>query len=627
MNLTAGQDLLARLEAVQPPFDQATLLEPLNRLLLAIANVESEAYLFSCVQPNSERRRAAEDEVRKAQQLRTRLMQNRRLYWALLAVDETSLDPLTRRALALTRQDMRRAGAELSDAQRKRVAGLRSEIIDLEQAFSRNILEDVRHIELSGPEELEGLPSDYLVGHPPDADGIIRIGTVPPDYEPFVTYGSSDRARFALVQQFYSRGAPANLDVLHRLLSRRHELATMLGCRSWADFITEDKMVGSAANAAAFLREVDRLAHSRVAADCAALLEMKQRDNPDAHTIGLWESAYYQQRINTERLAFDAAGVRPYFEYRAVKQAIFDLTSELFGLQFTRVDEPRIWHPSVETFEVDIDGKPAGRVSLDMHPLAGKDKGASCTPWRVGIGGQQLPHTVLICNFPDPAGRPGPALLDHHEVVVFFHEFGHLVHALARRDVPWVRLAQPSERDFVEAPSQMLEEWIFDYQVLRRFARHAQTGESIPAELVFGLRSAREASRALWAQWLLFRAMLSLQLHDRDPENLDISGLVHQLAHVYLPYQLPPRTHFEASFHHLRNYSAVYYTYLWSQAIAADLLTAFPNGLLDIARARTYRDQVLAPGGTKPAAELLTDFLGRPFKFDAFARWLSGSER
>jgi thimet oligopeptidase len=218
-------------------------------------------------------------------------------------------------------------------------------------------------------------------------------------------------------------------------------------------------------------------------------------------------------------------------------------------------------------------------------------------------------------------------LLDHHEVVVFFHEFGHLVHALARRDVPWIRLAQPSERDFSEAPSQMLEEWIFDYEVLRRFARHAQTGELIPTELVDGLKSAREASRTLWAQWLLFRAMLSLQLHDRDPENLDTTGLVLELAQEYLPFQLPPGTHFEASFHHLRNYSAVYYTYLWSQAIAADLLTAFPNGLLDTARARRYRDQVLAPGGCKPAAELLTDFLGRPFRFEAFARWLSGSGR
>ena len=575
MNPAAGEDLLTQLERVQPPFNQATVLEPLNRLLRAITNVESEAYLLSRVQPNPDLRRNAEDQVRQALQLRTRLMQSRRLYVALMGLDETSLDPLARRALALTRQDMRRAGVELSDAQRERVAGLRSEVIELEQAFARNIREDTRHIELTGPEELKGLPSDYVGRHPPSADGVIRVSTEPPDYEPFIMYATSERARSALVQQFYNRGSPANLNILQRLLARRHQLARTLGYPSWADYITEDKMVGSAANAAAFLDQVQELARATVEADCAALLDIKRRDEPGAQSIGLWESAYYQQRLNTEQLAFDARRARPYFEYRNVKQAVFDLTSELFDLRFTAVDEPRIWHPSVETFEVHMGGEPAGRISLDMHPRAGKDKRASCTPWRVGIGGQQLPHIVLICNFADPSESSGPALLDHRDVVIFLHEFGHLVHALARRNVPWVRLAQPSERDFMEAPSQLLEEWLFDYEVLRRFARHVRTGDPIPVELVEGLRSARESGRALWAQWLQFRAVVSLRLHDDNAGALDTTTLVFDLAQKYLPYQLPAGTHFEASFDHLRNYSALYYTYLWSQAIAAESLECF----------------------------------------------------
>jgi thimet oligopeptidase len=427
--------------------------------LLAVTNLESENHLLSRVHPNPELRRSAEDQVGRAQQLRTRLTQNHQVYAALMRLDETSLDPLARRALALTRQDMRRVGVEVSHAQREQVATLRSQILGLEQAFARNIRDDTRRIELSGLEQLEGLPPDYVAAHPPDADGMIRISTELPDYEPFIAYANNERARLALVQQFYNRGAPANLDILRALLSSRHELATTLGYPSWADYITEDKMVGSATNAAAFLQQVHELAHPGVQADLAALLEVKRCNQADAHTIGLWESAYFQQRINIERLAFDARSARPYFEYNAVQQAIFDLTSELFGLRFTPVDEPGIWHPSVETFDVAMDGEPAGRISLDMHPRPGKDKGASCTPWRIGIAGQQLPHMVLICNFPDPAARPGATLLDHHDVVVFFHEFGHLIHGLARRSVPWVRLSQPSERDFIEAPSQMLEEW------------------------------------------------------------------------------------------------------------------------------------------------------------------------
>jgi thimet oligopeptidase len=217
-------------------------------------------------------------------------------------------------------------------------------------------------------------------------------------------------------------------------------------------------------------------------------------------------------------------------------------------------------------------------------------------------------------------------LLDHRDLVVFFHEFGHLVHALAGRNSPWVRLAQPSERDFIEAPSQMLEEWIFDHDVLRRFARHVETGESIPIALAQRLRQSRASGRALWAQWLLFRAMVSLRLHDRDPEALDTTRLVYELAHEYSPYQLPAGAYFEASFEHLRNYSATYYAYLWSQAIAADLLSGFPRRLLDSTSTRRYRDLVLAPGGSKPAAELIVDFLGRPFTIDAFARWLAHGE-
>jgi Zn-dependent oligopeptidase len=209
--------------------------------------------------------------------------------------------------------------------------------------------------------------------------------------------------------------------------------------------------------------------------------------------------------------------------------------------------------------------------------------------------------------------------------VVFFHEFGHLVHGLARGNVAWIRLADP-ERDFMEAPSQLLEEWIFDREVLQRFARHVDTGEPIPAQLVDALRAGRDFGRALYTQWLLFRSMLSLSLHDRNPDDLDPAQLVFDLADRFLPYQIPSDTHFEASFDHLTSYSAGYYTYLWSQVIARDLLNGFTDGLLDPVQARCYRDGVLTAGGTKPAADLVSDFLGRPFAFDAFAAWLSATE-
>src|SRR5439155_565414 len=179
-----------------------------------------------------------------------------------------------------------------------------------------------------------------------------------------------------------------------------------------------------------------------------------------------------------------------YLEYGRVRQAILDLNSELFGMTFTPAVHEERWHPTVESFDVTIDGEPAGRISLDMHPRERKNKWFLKVPLRLGVGGKQIGHGVLCCNFPDPTTLSGPALMEHAQVVTYFHEFGHLVHGLARRKVPFVRLSR-TEGDFMEAPSTFLEDWIYDYGVLTRFATHVDTGAPIPADLVKRLRAAR----------------------------------------------------------------------------------------------------------------------------------------
>jgi thimet oligopeptidase len=511
--LATGEALLSRLEQMKPPIDQNRLLESLNTLLLELENVVGDANLFSQVHPDAAMRQTADGLLRQAAQLRTRLMHSRWIYEALGALDQSSVDPLAWRAAMLTRQDMLRAGVALSDEQRTTARALREDLAQLEQEFARNIRNDVRQIQLMGPEELDGLPTDYVLAHPPGADGQIHIATTYPDYYPFMNYANSERARMALLQEFYNRAVPSNLDVLSNMLDKRYQLANLLGYSSWADYVTEDNMAGSAREVASFLEHVEDAVRMKVQAELSELLAFKQRRHPSARTIGLWESLYYQQCVRTERFAFDARALRPYFEYRSVKQAILDLNSELFGFTFSAVAENPGWHPSVETFDVELDGTLIGWISLDMHPRPGKYTHAACFHWRKGVA-SQLPHVVLVCNFPDPAAQSDPALLEHQEVVTFFHEFGHLVHAMARGKTAWVRLADPTERDFIEAPSQLMEEWAFNANVLRRFARHAETGELIPPQLVDQLIWAREFGRALFTQWLLFRSEISLALHD-----------------------------------------------------------------------------------------------------------------
>ncbi|MBI3522061.1 MAG: Zn-dependent oligopeptidase [Chloroflexi bacterium] len=615
-----ARQLLGTIHEARAPFGPGNVLTPLNDLSVELANASSECGLLSEVHPDAEVRSAAEAIVRDVVALQTELLQDAALYDALGGINKS--DPLAFRVVELTRRDMRRTGIELDQAGRELVRDLRTKLITLGQEFSRNIRDDVRAIELDGPADLEGLPADYVAQHPPGDNGKIRVTTDYPDAIPFMSYAKSERARRALSAASQTRATPRNLEILDRLLGARQELATMLGYGTWADYATEILMSGSAQNVRDFIARAYEATEESARADRELLLAAKRRNHPGATTIGDWESTYYTEQVKARTLGFDARTVRPYFEYRAVRQAILDLVSELFGIAFTKVDEP-LWHPSVETFDVTVDGRPGGRISLDMHPREGKYKHAACFSLRVGVAGKQLPHPVLVCNFPDPDAASGPALMEHREVVTFFHEFGHLIHGIVGGTHPWARLVRVTEWDFIEAPSQFLEEWIYDFAVLRGFAKHVETGEQISEELVARLRSARDFARGQFVQRQLFLSAVSLAYHDRDTAGLDTTALAFDLAERYSPTEMLPESRFQASFGHLDGYTAAYYTYMWSLCIAKDLGSAFPNGFLDPVAARRYRDLILAPAGTKPAATLVEDFLGRPYDFEAFRKWLA----
>jgi thimet oligopeptidase len=612
---------LRRIEQAGPTGDKEAVLGALNDLALELATAGAECGLLSEVHPDADTRSSAEEIVREVSKFATELGQHRGLYDALGALDEASLDDLERRLVFLQRRDMKRSGVELPDAERERVRELREELVAITQAFARNIRDDVRAVELD-PSELDGLPADYIAAHAAAEDGKVRITTDYPDYIPFMSYARSGEARKALMRAQNLRATPVNLEVLDRMLARRHELAGVLGYRTYADYATEDKMIETSQAARDFIERAFDATREAGAAETKRLLALKKRQGLPGDELYDYELGYLTEQVKASELAFDARAVRPYFEYRRVKEAILELNAELFGMTFTQV-QADLWHPTVETYDVAVDGKHAGRISLDMFPRDGKFKHAACFGYRPGVGGKQLPHYVLVCNFPDPDTQSGPALMDHREVVTFFHEFGHLVHSIVRGGVPWVRLGQVAEWDFVEAPSQFLEEWIYDYGVLRRFAKHVETGEPITEELVRRLRDARDFGRGVFVQRQLFLSAVALEYHDRDPKDLDTTKLVFELAEKYSPSKVDPESRFQASFGHLEGYTAMYLTYMESKVIAVDLLNAFPNGLMDVAQARRYRDVILAPGGTKPAAVLVKEFLGRPFSFNAFRDWLA----
>ncbi len=621
--LARANAILAGLEADKPPFTVATVLVPLNALHVELSNISAEAGIYTAMHPEKTVREAAERMQRESIDFGQRVLQSRAVYEALGAV--TSHDPLDIRFIALVRQDMKRAGVELGEADRTKVRALRSTLTKLGQDHARNIRDDTRHITLDSEAELAGLPADYVRAHKPGPDGKIVITTNPPDMAPFMTYAHSDRARKALQRESHDRAQP-NVEVLQQLTKTRDDLARLLGYPTWAHYNLEERMVSTPEQLERFLTEIEAIARPAAMAELQMLLDEKRLDHPGATTIGEWEQLYYSNKVKTKRFRYDAQEVRPYLEYQKVRQAILDLNSELFNMTFTPVVHEERWHPSVESFDVTIDGKPAGRISLDMHPREGKNKWFFNAPLRVAVPGTQDGHGVLNCNFPDPATVQGPALMEHSQVVTYFHEFGHLVHGLARANIRYVRLSRVSEGDFMEAPSQFLEEWISDQGVLTRFAKHIETGRPISEDLVQRLRAARDFGRGLRTLTAAIAlSRLSLALHDGTRPGADPRAIAAEVFAKYSPFERLEGTAHPASWEHMNgdHYSAAYYTYLWSNTIARDLHTAFSGDLMDTTVSRRYRDQILAPGGTKPAAELVRDFLGRPGDLRAFKAWLS----
>jgi thimet oligopeptidase len=299
-----------------------------------------------------------------------------------------------------------------------------------------------------------------------------------------------------------------------------------------------------------------------------------------------------------------------------------DVTSRLFGVRYVRRDDVTTWHADVETYDLFEGDTLLGRLHLDMHPRDNKYKHAAQFGLSVGRLGKELPEAVLVCNFPRPGG-----LLQHSEVETFFHEFGHLLHELFAGRQPWGGVSGiRTEWDFVEVPSMLLQEWPLDEQALAAFARHHQTGEVIPPALVKTLKAAKEFGVGLSMRRQFFLSAVSLGYHDRAP-GFDTSQLLETLQKQFEPFrrEYVEGTHFELGFGHLDGYSAAYYTYQWSTVIAKDLLTRFrAKGLLSPEVAMEYRKKVLEPGGSREAAALVEDFLGRPYQFDAFQAWLEG---
>jgi thimet oligopeptidase len=591
-----------------------------------LSAADSRAGLAHETHPDAAVRDAAEKCDQETSALATDFSLDRGIYDALAKIDRKALDPAGQYYLERTLLHFRLAGVDKDEATRKRLKELDADLVKLSQEFGKNIREGVLSFEVA-PADLQGLPEDFIKGHQPNAAGKIVLKTDNTDYFPVMSYAKSGTVREQFWKLYRLRAHPKNLAVLDQMLARRNEKARLLGFANWADYVTADKMIGDGTKAADFIEKISVAAGARAQRDYADLLARKKKDEPAAVDVKPWDASYLNDRIKAEQFGVNASEVRPYFQYENVKNAVLATTGKLFGIRYQRVPDAKVWHPDVETYDVYEGSRMLGRIYLDMHPRENKYKHYANFGVLRGKEGVALPEGALICNFAKPTASD-PGLLEYNDVVTFFHEFGHLLHGVLGGHQRWAGISGiANERDFVEAPSQMLEEWARDPKTLQSFAVHYQTKKPIPLELAGKLRAADDYGRGLFVRQQMYYAATSLDFHNRDPKNLDTTQLSAQLQEKYTPYKYVPGTYFHESFGHLDGYSAVYYTYMWSLVIAKDMFSAF-NAQGDIMKpemAAKYRHAVLEPGGSKPAAKLVEDFLGRPYSFKPYETWLNGN--
>lgn len=626
----AGERSDERLARVRQIVDRLTdespaivsALDAWNEAQILLAEVMSEASVLSESHPSAAVRETAEERVQRSSSLATDLTLDPAL-WAVFrpieGADESALDPQQARLLERIRREFRRAGVDLDPETRERVRALTERDTELGLTFSRNVRDGRREVRVA-PEALAGLPQDFIDARAVADDGLVVLTTDYPDLMPVREYAHDRETRRSIVAAYNDLAYPENEAVLAELLAVRAERAGLLGYGDWADFETETRMIGSSAAIRDFLTGIDDATRDAALAEYPVLLERLQRDDPAADSVLISDFWYLLGALKNERHDVDAQRVRSYFSFDKVLQGVLDTTGRLLDVRYEPVDAGA-WHADVRSYDVVRDEpegpRHLGRIHLDLHPREGKYTHAACFPLAPGITGAILPEGVLLCNF-------ARGLLEHDEVVTFFHEFGHLVHYVLAGDQRLVEFSGiNNEWDFVEAPSQLLEEWAWDTAVLQTFATDA-SGEPIPADLVARMREADEFGRALEVRRQLGHANVSYHLHVDRPD--DLQAATEHWYTVTSPIAPIPGSHSYAGFGHLTGYGACYYTYQWSLVIARDLLSAFGDDLMNTETAARYRTLVLEPGATKDATALVVDFLGRPYSFDAYREWVSAGD-
>lgn len=513
--------------------------------------VFTEPYLLKETNPDANIRKAAEDCLQRTSEVVTNLGMSRPIFERLQAVDKSGVAPELRYTVARQIDNYRRAGVDKDETTRKRIAELQKAITETGIEFDRNINADASTLKVR-PQELAGLPQDYIDRNKPGSDGLIDIKMTGANVSPIMRYANNAELRKKTQTSWGRRAYPANDAVLQKLFAQRAELSSLLGYPNYAAFDIANRMAKDPARVQSFIDGIASVARPIGQAEAATLLARLRKDDPTVTSLGSWDSSYAARLVRKEQYDVDPSVVRQYFAFPKVQSGIFKLTEDLFEVQI-RPWNTSVWSPEVNGYEIVEDGKVIGRFYLDMHPRDNKFTHAAMFPVRIGIKDRVVPVAALLTNFPT-------GLMEHGDVETYLHEFGHLLHWIFAGQRPMAaQNFSEIENDVTEAPSTLLEEWVWDPETLATFATN-EAGQPIPPELVKKMNAGRRFGQAFGTMSQLGYASVALNYYSNDMSKSDLNAEGKQ---AFARYGLAPdteqsRTH--ASFGHLTGYGASYYT-------------------------------------------------------------------
>jgi thimet oligopeptidase len=631
--IAAGNATLDRIGGLTPAEVNFTnTVRALDDLGFELGLVVNRLGLIEQTSPKADLRDAATAATKELEAWIVGLDYREDVYRAVKAYADTRPDLAGEDAklLAETMRDYRRAGLDLPKAERDEVERLRKELASLSTDFQNNVTKARKAVTFTRA-ELEGVPEDFLTQARATNDAYVVMANITWHYLAVMDNAKREETRRRLLIERDNLARDVNPPLLEKILPLRDDIARRLGYANWADYATEVRMVKNANTAIRFLEDLETGLQPKFAAELEEFRKLKVRDTGDTNvTVQIWDWRYYVNDLKKQRYDVDAEQLRVYFPYQRVLDGMFAIYQRIFGLKFEPVDPPYRWIDDLQLYAVSDagSGEPLGLFYLDMFPREGKYNHFAQFGLIEGKllpdGRYQRPVCALICNFPAPTAEH-PSLLSHSDVETIFHEFGHAMHTILTR-ARYARFSGTSvPRDFVEAPSQMLENWIWDKKVLDSFAAdYRNPTNKIPAEILARLKEARLATEGTRYRRQLAFGLMDLALHTQihDTNTAQILPLSNEkLSEVFLP--MAKDTAFVAYFNHIINYGAGYYGYAWADAISADMATVFeqsPEGYFDRQAGMRLRKEIYEPGDSRDANVSIEKFLGRPRSLEPFLR-------